>query len=578
MGNVIAQCISDNNLFRLGTISFNTPAVPTHVSYSASNTEELNTYQRHQKLASEARPYESSADSENEAASYGRRVDKYSFRTLTFCTSCALWKSTRAKFPSKGATRAIDLLDLVHTDIRGTLRTQTFSERIQIDVENYLNKSIKVLRSDNALEYKSGALTEFCTLHGIQRQFSILDTPGHNGVAERKNRTLIDSVVAMFTHSGLSHGYWGEAIHTTVYLQNRSPSKALPNDKTPYELWHGQKPDLHHLQVFGCTAFAHIEKGHRVREATFPHQQASVVPPAVQEGFTPFRPIPLAPSTDPVRRILPAERPPAVGEFSPLIPSPGVGVPQAPSTSSVSHPPTAEVPATYPARFGQTYQRRRWKLRENPLSSATLVDTVRNLENLLGELRLQDTTSEVPATATARGQLHPLPAPSILSFEGVKELVAKGYSQVYGVDFSEPFSPVVKMTSIRVLMALAAQYNLELHQMDVKTAFLNGVLDEEVYMALPEGLNISYEKNMVCKLNKSIYGLKQSSRQWYQGIDSFLLTADFTRADADQNVYIYSKENAFVYLALYVDDCILASDSLHLLTNIKEKLKISELD
>ncbi|OAE36026.1 hypothetical protein AXG93_2535s1020 [Marchantia polymorpha subsp. ruderalis] len=94
-------------------------------------------------------------------------------------------------------------------------------------------------------------------------------------------------------------------------------------------------------------------------------------------------------------------------------------------------------------------------------------------------------------------------------------------------------------------MALAAQYNLELHQMDVKTAFLNRRLDEEVYMALPERLNISFEKNMIA----------------------------FTKANADQNVYIYSQENAFVYLALYVDDCILASNSLRLLTKIKEKLK-----
>ncbi|OAE34321.1 hypothetical protein AXG93_1054s1050 [Marchantia polymorpha subsp. ruderalis] len=109
--------------------------------------------------------------------------------------------------------------------------------------------------------------------------------------------------------------------------------------------------------------------------------------------------------------------------------------------------------------------------------------------------------------------------------------------------------------------------------MDVKTAFLNGRLDEEVYMAIPEGLKISSENNMVCKLNKSIYGLKQSSRQWYQRIDSFLLQIAFTRANADQNVYVHFQENAFVYLALYVDDCILASNSLRLLTKIKEKLK-----
>lgn len=116
------------------------------------------------------------------------------------------------------------------------------------------------------------------------------------------------------------------------------------------------------------------------------HQQTSVVPPAKQEGFTPFRPLTLVSSTDPVRRFLHPQILSAVGEFSPVTPSPGVGVPQAPSTSSVSHPP--------------------------------LVDAVCNLEHLLADLRLQDIKCEAPATD--RGQLHTLPAPSILSFEGGK--------------------------------------------------------------------------------------------------------------------------------------------------------------
>lgn len=226
-------------------------------------------------------------------------------------------------------------------------------------VENYLNKRIKFLSSDKALEYKSRAFSDFCTLNGVQRQYSIPDTPEQNGVAERKNRTLIDAVVAMFSHSGLPHGYRGEAIHTAVYLHNRSPSKALPNDKTPHELWHEKKPDLRHLQVFRCTAFAHIEK---VRST-----------------------------------------PKAVGVFTPVTPSPGVGVPSPPSTPSVSHPPAAEVPASHPARFGQTYQRHTWKQRENALFSTPLVDSVCNLEHLLDEIQLRYTTSETPATDKASG-------------------------------------------------------------------------------------------------------------------------------------------------------------------------------
>ena len=94
-------------------------------------------------------------------------------------------------------------------------------------------------------------------------------------------------------------------------------------------------------------------------------------------------------------------------------------------------------------------------------------------------------------------------------------LVAKGFTQREGIDYRETFSPVSKKDSLRVILALVAHFDLELHQMDVKTAFLNGDLEEEVYMKQPEGFLSSVGEHLVCKLNKSIYGLKQASCQWY---------------------------------------------------------------
>ena len=92
-------------------------------------------------------------------------------------------------------------------------------------------------------------------------------------------------------------------------------------------------------------------------------------------------------------------------------------------------------------------------------------------------------------------------------------MVAKGYAQKEGVDYNEVFSPVVKHSSIRILLALVAQLNLELAQLDVKTAFFYGNLEEEIYMSQPDGFKIAGKENWVCKLNKSLYGLKQSPRQ-----------------------------------------------------------------
>ena len=112
-------------------------------------------------------------------------------------------------------------------------------------------------------------------------------------------------------------------------------------------------------------------------------------------------------------------------------------------------------------------------------------------------------------------------------------LVAKGYAQTEGIDFQEVFSPVVKMTTLRVLFALTAAMDLELFQMDVKTAFLHGDLDEELYMKQPRGYVIPGKEKQVCKLKRSLYGLKQAPRQWYKKFDAFMLKHAFKRSHAD---------------------------------------------
>ena len=98
----------------------------------------------------------------------------------------------------------------------------------------------------------------------------------------------------------------------------------------------------------------------------------------------------------------------------------------------------------------------------------------------------------------------------------------KGFGQKKGIDFNEIFSPVVKMNSIRVVLSLAASMDLEIEQLDVKTAFLHGDLEEEIYMQQPEGFKVKSKEDLVCKLKKSLYGLKQAPRQWYKRFDVFM--------------------------------------------------------
>lgn len=139
--------------------------------------------------------------------------------------------------------------------------------------------------------------------------------------------------------------------------------------------------------------------------------------------------------------------------------------------------------------------------------------------------------------------------------------------------FDEIFSPVVKMTSIRVALGLAARLNLEVEQMDVKTAFLHGELEEEIYMEQPEGFEVKGKQNLVCKLKKSLYGLKQAPRQWYKKFDSFMVDHEYTRTVADQCVYFRRFLNGnFIILLLYVDDMLIIGHDTTMINKLKNDL------
>jgi transposase InsO family protein len=120
-----------------------------------------------------------------------------------------------------------------------------------------------MIRTDNGGEYICNRLKNYLKQEGIKLQTTVSYSPAQNGVAERKNRSIIETVKCMLLDAGLSQQYWGEAVMTAVYLQNRLPTKATV--KTPFELWHGEKPDLSHIRIFGCKAFAYIPKEKRTK-------------------------------------------------------------------------------------------------------------------------------------------------------------------------------------------------------------------------------------------------------------------------------------------------------------------------
>ena len=146
-------------------------------------------------------------------------------------------------------------------------------------------------------------------------------------------------------------------------------------------------------------------------------------------------------------------------------------------------------------------------------------------------------------------------------------MVAQGYTQQYGQDYDETFSPVVRAESIRTIIAHAANNKMLLLQMDIKTAFLNGNLKEEVFMKQPKDFVVKGQEHLVCKLKKSIYGLKQSPRCWNKALHDHLCKIGFKQSASDP--FIYTTEGETVILAVYVDDIILATKDERKLIQVK---------
>jgi len=155
-------------------------------------------------------------------------------------------------------------------------------------------------------------------------------------------------------------------------------------------------------------------------------------------------------------------------------------------------------------------------------------------------------------------------------------LVVKGFRQRKGIDFDEIFSPVVKMSSIRVVLGLAASLDLKIEQMDVKTVFLHGDLEEEIYMEQPEGFKVKGKEDYVCRLKKSLYGLKQAPRQWYKKFESVMEEQGYKKTTSDHCVFVQKfSDGDFIILLLYVDDMLIVGMNSSRIDKLKKQLSQS---
>lgn len=210
------------------------------------------------------------------------------------CEPCLAGKLHRTHVPKTAQTRATALLQLVHSDVHGPIRTQsrhgykywiTFIDdysrtwfvhplkkksdafdafkHFVVYAENQLGSCIKALRDDKGGEYMSKAWDDFCVTKGIHRQHTVRNEPHQNGVAERANRTISEGITAMLNEAHLPESFWWDAVAAFVHTRNRSPTSANAKSATPLSLWSKVKPDINHLRVFGCTAYVNLQKDQR---------------------------------------------------------------------------------------------------------------------------------------------------------------------------------------------------------------------------------------------------------------------------------------------------------------------------
>ncbi|RVX19739.1 Retrovirus-related Pol polyprotein from transposon TNT 1-94 [Vitis vinifera] len=443
------------------------------------------------------------------------------------------------------------------------------------EVELQLNKRIKSVRSDRGGEYygrydgsgeqRPGPFAKYLEECGIVPQYTMPGSPSMNGVAERRNRTLKDMVKSMISHSTLPEKLWGEALKTAAYILNQVPTKAAA--KMPYKLWMGRKPSLKHFHIWGCPAEARPYKPHEKKLDSKNNGNCNIFEDVEFRGRNQARNIVFEEEEgstiafDNVQVSLPI-----IDQEVNLDPQPTDNIVQ-PLIANEDIAPeeqTQQPQENMPLRRSTRERRNAISddyivyLQEREVESGMMEDDPINFQQAMKSSNSQKWIEAMNEEYKSMQdnkvwELVPLPVgtkpigckwifktkrDSNGNVERYKaRLVAKGFTQKEGIDFKETFSPISTKDSFRIIMALVAHYDLELHQMDVKTAFLNGDIDETIYMVQPENFVSEDSENMVCKLTKSIYGLKQASRQWYFKFHQIIVSYGFEANLMDECVY-----------------------------------------
>ncbi|GJX29074.1 retrovirus-related pol polyprotein from transposon TNT 1-94 [Tanacetum coccineum] len=510
-----------------------------------------------------------------------RGIPKLKFQKDHLCSTCALGKSKKSSHQPKADDTNQEKLYLLRMDLCGPMRVESINGKkyILVIVDDYSRFTwVKFLRSkDEAPDaiIKCIKNIQVC-LNAIVR---------NNGVVERRNQTLVEAARTMLIFSKAPLFLWAEAINTACYTQNRSLI-LLRYNKTSYELMHDKKPNLSFFHVFGSlcyptndsedlgklnakadigifVGYAPAKKDFRIYNRRTRNIMETIhvmfdeltAMASEQFGSGPgLQVMTLATSCSGlVPNIIPQQpcNPPKRDDWDTLF---------QPLFDEYYNPPTIVV-STIPVAATP----RAIEIADSPVSTSIDQDAPsskpKNFKRGMTEPSWIDAMQEGihEFERLQFWELVPCPDKVMLiklkwiykvktdEFGGVLKnkarLVAQGFRQEEGIDFEESFAPVARIEAIRIFVANAANKNMTIFQMDVKTNFLNGELKEEVYVSQLEGFVDQEYPSHVYKLKKALYGLKQASHAWYDMLSSFLISQHFSKGAVDPTLFTRKARN-----------------------------------
>lgn len=531
------------------------------------------------------------------------------------CEACCFAKQTKTAVPRSHKERVTEVGMNVHVDICGPIGALSYNKKSYFilfkdeystyrhiyfmksreeaynlirkyvaEVKADTNKNVLRFTSDRGSEFTSNRTQQFFLENQIAHAMSAPFTPQQNGIIERDNRTVMEATRAMLFYASMPEKLWNEAAATAVHVLNRSIN-TTSNNITPYELYFDKKPRLSHLRIFGCAAFMKAqEKKRSGYQKKLEARSTKLRLVGYERDYTYRLYNPASNKIEISRGVLFNEKDINKGNIQTY-----KYIDDFITNEDDSQQNEATLGEDHEVMVTESKPDLEPRNYEEAINSPQASDWKKAMQEEIDSLYKNKTWSII---SYEPGKVKPIKCKWVYKLKRDSNneivrykarLVAKGYSQVAGIDYEETFSPVVRLESVRLILSIVAKHDLDMKQFDVKTAFLNGKLEETILMEEPEEFKTDTTNGTikVCKLEKSLYGLKQASRVWNNTFVDFLKRFKLEQLYSDSCVLI-RKEPDMLIIAIYVDDGLVCSNNPHLLdeaiAHLKKEFEITELD